>query len=190
MKFKDIIERLDKDKSNSSEVLFMWMKCDLDLEHLDVFHPDERMEGYWIFKRHDYGCHVGMKAYFLDNELVCVSTRTCRGSSEQYEWVSKEAAIQTRDYIQSLEPNPFCQSVKFIKMEKEMKEMSVEWIQDISKDVKALIYQDEECEIIRGPLDAFRSDTVLIQQGDKKIEVDLKKCRIPWRISTKTPQGA
>lgn len=64
---------------------------------------EDRMKKYWV---HSWNCTdtwVGTAAYFLDGELVAVSTQKGRKWDEEFEWVSREAAAKVREFILSLE---------------------------------------------------------------------------------------
>lgn len=69
---------------------------------------DTRLTCYFIKLHYCTDTVVGTRAYFLDNELVCISTQAARKSSELFSFVSEEIAFKVRDYLLSLtEPNGF-----------------------------------------------------------------------------------
>jgi hypothetical protein len=42
---------------------------------------------------------VGLRFYFLDDELVCVSLQLGRKSNEEFEWVSKETYLKVKKLV-------------------------------------------------------------------------------------------
>lgn len=45
---------------------------------------------------------VGVRAFYLNNELVCVAYQTGRKDGSAFHWVSQETKTKTRDYLNSL----------------------------------------------------------------------------------------
>ncbi len=50
--------------------------------------------------------HVGVRAYFLDDEFVALSIQPYRKADEEFEFVSQEAADKVEQYLRSLFPSP------------------------------------------------------------------------------------
>jgi hypothetical protein len=75
--------------------------------------PDDqntRLKCYWLQCWYCTDSWVGRRAYFLDDKLICVSYQGGRKSEEHFEFVTKEAAKELKDYLDSLLPeedNPF-----------------------------------------------------------------------------------
>ncbi len=66
------------------------------------FNGDDQKElvGYWTqAKWYCTDSWVGIRAYNLNGELVCVSSQVGRKYPQEFEWVSKEAYDKTRDFI-------------------------------------------------------------------------------------------
>lgn len=63
---------------------------------------DKRLRCYFIKIHCCTDTYVGTRAYFLDGELVCVSTQSARKSDEFFSFVTKEIGLKVRDYLLTL----------------------------------------------------------------------------------------
>jgi hypothetical protein len=63
---------------------------------------DTRLRAFFIETWHCTDSWVGMRAYFLDEEFVAISTQTARKSDEDFSFASKSAAEKVENYLRSL----------------------------------------------------------------------------------------
>ena len=61
-----------------------------------------RLKSYWLRVWYCTDSYVGWKAYYLDDELVCVSSQLGRKCDEVFEYVSTQTATKVRDYLLTL----------------------------------------------------------------------------------------
>ena len=63
---------------------------------------DERLKCYFIKRWYCTDSYVGLRAYFLDDELVAFSFQGGRKADESFEFISKDSAKKLREYVYSL----------------------------------------------------------------------------------------
>jgi hypothetical protein len=100
MTLREIIAKLDKSEKNRDWIDIDTLCTELNINNswLDI---DDRLNFYYITKWCCTDTYVGMRAYFLDDVLVAVSTKMGRRQNEDFEWVSSEAKIMVKNYILS-----------------------------------------------------------------------------------------
>jgi hypothetical protein len=189
MKFKAIIEKLDKSECNRDGSI-TWDLSSLQLE-LSICQEDAcqdrenpRLTCYWVANHCCTDTWVGFRAYFFDGEFVAQSYQPARKSAESFEWTSKENGLKVRDYILSLslENNDF--DVKIMEdVEEEMGiGYQVQYAGELIK--KKVIYENKEVTVIQQPQEIdgkMNFHTVKIQHGDGKQEfVDILELTVPW----------
>lgn len=71
---------------------------------VDYLHwsDDTRLESYWLKMWCCTDTSVGTKAYFLDDEFVCISNQGCRKCQIDFSFVSLGAVKKVKKYLQSL----------------------------------------------------------------------------------------
>jgi hypothetical protein len=66
------------------------------------YSDDERLKCYFIKKWYCTDSYVGMRAYFLDGNLVAISSQIGRKMDEEFHFMSDEYAKIVKTYLQSL----------------------------------------------------------------------------------------
>jgi hypothetical protein len=61
-----------------------------------------KIEQYWMQGWMDTDSYVGMKAHYLNGVLAAVSYQSGRKADEEFFWVSSFAALEVKQYIESL----------------------------------------------------------------------------------------
>ena len=103
MKLRDIINNVDKSESNSCSIEVDKILQDLIGNYLGNPEKDcEKLKAYFFAKSICTDTWVGWRAYFLDDEVVAISNQPYRKYDETFQWVSKEAANKTYEYLMSL----------------------------------------------------------------------------------------
>lgn len=104
MKLREIIERVDRSKSNEDEPYYQDFASNEFGIYSNLNQPwDEgRLKSYSYAKWLCTDTGVGGRIYFLDDEPVAISWQQARKSSEDIEWISKEARAKVREYLLSL----------------------------------------------------------------------------------------
>ncbi len=83
---------------------------------------DVRLKAYLVKTWLCTDSWVGWVAYFLDGEFVCISSQNARKSDVDFEFTSKEAALQVRDYLLSLRDLEDMQTIYLIDLDTEVPE--------------------------------------------------------------------
>ncbi len=183
MKLKDLIENIDKSEGNAETWICLDnIKQELDIPHLEPYEPDERMKCYWAHHEYCTDTWVGVRLYFLDDECVCVSLQPFRKSDEEFEWISKETIVKTREYIRSLHKDVFSE-VKMANLEEDLGEgLSVEYASRLMNET--VVYDGVKCEVLeckRRIGRPTRKSIKISHLGETKM-VKLIDCCSPWRV--------
>lgn len=105
MKLIDIANRIDKSKSNEAYIdtsnFNDEFQCDFD--YIDESRMD-KLKAYWIGSWYCTDSCVGYRMYFLNDKPVAFSAQIGRKYNEEFEWFSKELALEVRNYLISLIP--------------------------------------------------------------------------------------
>ena len=105
MKLKDITTNLDKSSQNEENYFDLEnLVSETDLQCYGVRQEsiNPRLRCYLA----NHLCNatwVGIRAYFLDEIFVCMSTQLGRKCDETFEWVSKDSFHNVKSYIASLQ---------------------------------------------------------------------------------------
>lgn len=101
MNLREAIAKIDKTSSRAQD----WSNIEdfsqeLGLNVYTGHHEfEQRVKKYWIHSWYCTDTWVGLAAYFMDDELICVTVQKGRKWDEEFQWVSKEAALKVRDFI-------------------------------------------------------------------------------------------
>ena len=123
MLLSEAIKRVDRSDSNHS---------DADAEKFSQefgFHLswnakfEERVHGYWLWRWQCTDTWVGYRVYYMDDEPVCVSWQPARGSSENFEWVSKEVYNKVREFMLELLAEDLRAQPKFAELDEMLPEL-------------------------------------------------------------------
>ena len=81
MKLSEIINNLDKSRKNTEAP--QWDKISSQFSNINPisWSGDTRLKCYWVAKHLCTDTQVGILAYFLDDEFICISHQTSRKSS-------------------------------------------------------------------------------------------------------------
>jgi hypothetical protein len=104
MKLREAIEKLDKSEKNEGWASPSQLGRQLGVDcwgHYDEF--EKRVKKYWIKSWLCTDTYVGLAAYYLDDELVAISTQQGRKYDEEFEWVSVELRHKLRTFLLSFE---------------------------------------------------------------------------------------
>lgn len=105
VKLREIIAKIDKNSKNEASVKIEQLAQELGINYHDYYDSskeDARLKAYYIGHWCCTDSYVGHRAYFLDDVLVATSYQAGRKSDEDYYWVSKEAAISVKQFIETL----------------------------------------------------------------------------------------
>jgi hypothetical protein len=85
------------------------LKTDPDWEKIsgifDIYLPwsdDSSLTRYWLKPWLCTDQLVGQSVYYLNNEPVCISEKSCRKCDTTFQWLTLEKAEKTRTYLSSL----------------------------------------------------------------------------------------
>jgi len=106
MKLRELTEKVDKSRKNQGNVDIEELATELGISYYGNYYDDTaegaRLKNYYIGHWYCTDSYVGYRAYFLDDVLVATSYQGGRKSDEEYSWVSKEAALSVKQFIESL----------------------------------------------------------------------------------------
>jgi len=82
-------------------------ECLLDLaKEFEIYDlntwSSKRVTSCYLKVRYDTDAFVGIKAYFLDNDFICISKQINRKSDTKFDWISKKAYFKTFKFIKSI----------------------------------------------------------------------------------------
>lgn len=188
MKLKDIINNLDKSPSNQDD------NCTYDMEDLvselslDCWgvgqdYKNPRLKCYWLANHLCTDTYVGYRAYFLDDEFVCLSHQFARKSDEVFKWVSTETQTLVRNYILSLVEDDFEPDDNILDLEEDFGEgYPVHYVgQLLRKDVllnDEVVTVVKEDRIVDGEYN-FHNIEVRNSEGEE-FEADIRDIVVPW----------
>ena len=186
MKLKDIIANLDKSSQNE-ETYFdlenLVRETDLQCYGVRQESSDPRLRCYWIANHLCTDTWVGIRAYFLDDEFVCLSTQRGRKCDEVFEWKDLQSFKKVREYIISLQdeeeedlPN------EFLDMEEECGEgYPIQYTgQCLKKDV---LWKGKEVTIVKDNNERytnFHTITVVEKDTSRQVDIDVREILVPW----------
>lgn len=191
MKFKYIIENLDKSESNRDgrctwDLSPLQLELGICQEYVQQDEENPRLKCYWIASHYCTDTYVGFRAYFFDDKFVAQSYQPSRKSSESFEWVSKEDAMKVRDYILSLSLDNDEFNIELMSdIEEEMGiGYQVQYVGELltkdviynNKNVKVIKQQ----EVVNGKYN-FHNITIQYQDG-KQEEIDIREVYVPWKV--------
>ena len=101
MKLKELIERLDRTKSELVDVFNFGYSC-FNLGDSYGFAESERLTASYISSWYCTDSQVGTKVYFFDGKPVAVGHKPYRKSDEDIEWISEELFYTVREYVKSV----------------------------------------------------------------------------------------
>lgn len=188
MKLKTIIENLDKSTNNEDDVRWISEELLLELSIQDSWNSveqkeaDIRLKCYWLGKHICTDTWVGIRAYFLDDNLACVSCQPSRKSDETFKWVSKDMFDNVKHYIESLieKEDDVCSPV-MLDLEQEFGDgYLIQYTgQLLTKDV---MYKEEMVKVIKDSSEGytnFHNITIKHQNGEDSV-VDVRDIVVPW----------
>lgn len=100
---REIINNIDKSENSKQETYVSWesLSREFNIDNLN-WSDDKRLKAYFFKKWYCTDSYVGNRAYFLDGELVALSSQIGRKCSEDFTFISKETSDKLRNYLLSL----------------------------------------------------------------------------------------
>ena len=118
MKLLEIIENLDKSEKNRNHIYSEHFIDEFNLSWYDL-KEDTRLTSYYILNWYCTDTYVGLAAYFLDDEFVCIGYQEGRKCDEKFEFVSEELATKVGEYVKSLIIHEPCTSHDYINFDED-----------------------------------------------------------------------
>lgn len=120
MKLKDVLEqRNEKFRDYIGEILFSELNI-YNCSFTYISDDDEHLKCYFISRWYCTDTYVGLRAYYLDGELVCMSFQSGRRMNEEFTWINNEMKKKTKNYILSLQTDEDENECDFLDLEQEM----------------------------------------------------------------------
>lgn len=171
MKLREVIANLDKSKPETVD--YDELTQELGVEYIGWIEQD-RLVYYWIANHLCTDTWVGIRAYFLDDELVCVSNQSARKSDENFKWVrGKEIAV--RDYLNSLVQY---RDYDYLDMDEDLGEgYHVQFPSQLL--AKKLIYKGQ-IQLVEGNPRLY--DPQFIKLQGRENPVNINECLVPFNL--------
>lgn len=195
MKFKDIIDNLDKSETNRDDSC-VWdlssLQFDLGIcqESVQQDRNNPRLVCYWIANHYCTDTYVGLRAYFFDDKFVAQSWQPARRSDESFEWANKEGALKVRDYILSLSLENDEFDVKIMSDVNE--EMGIGYQVQYAGELltKDVIYNSQNVKVVKEPREIngkmnFHTITIEYSGGNQE-DIDIRDVFVPWKVIGET----
>lgn len=195
MKIRDIIADLDKSDDNRDEESNWDLQNIISDLRLDCWvcsqnQDDFRMKCYWLSIWTCTDTHVGTRAYFLDDKLVCVSQQDSRKGGETFEWVDADAITATRNFIFSLQGQEDESDVKYLDLDQEVGVgFNVNFTGQLHTDKviyegsRAVVLEDKDYMTLPCGKKEHNFHTLLITNECGTHPVDIRDCVIPWHTT-------
>lgn len=192
MKLKELIEKLDKSDANESWISIndddLRQELGLPSGWVNTEAKDIQLKAYFLFKWYCTDSYVGYRGYFLNDELVAVSTQMGRKCSEVFEWVSTELYKKTKEYIRSLmDDNDDEPNLNILDLDEVIPDygMQVDFSEQILGDKAYLVDTKELVKITKRnygyDTNTWKKVEIELSTGEKKV-VDVTDVIIPYCV--------
>lgn len=189
MKLKDIIANLDKSDQSSDYVDLEDMMTEVNYTssgfawEIKQDKDNPRLKCYWIANHICTDTWVGLRAYFLDDKLVCCSHQAGRKCDEHFEWVSLESKLQVREYIKSLDASAdeVVDEPSLLDMEEDMGiGYPIQFTGQMLRN--KVYYKGELVDVIRDDSEGYKNfHTITIKFDDGlTTNIDVRETLVPW----------
>jgi hypothetical protein len=127
MKLKEIITNLDTSVNNEDDNVYWYLESFVNEFGLSCYNLQQcqnniRLKSYWVANHLCTDTRVGIKAYFLDDEFVCMSTKTNRNDDEHLQWLDEVSYRNVKNYIISLQEDEGITPPRILNMEEDFGE--------------------------------------------------------------------
>ena len=103
MTIRDIAKKIDKSRENEDYVVLERVAESLEINNFYYYGDEQkRLRAYWIGYWLCTDSWVGWRMYFFDGQFVAISEQKGRKCSEDFEWVSRDAAEKVRRFLLDL----------------------------------------------------------------------------------------
>ena len=182
MKLKDIIQKIDKSQQPSVDLSF-FSEVFEDTYYLEcMYKEDSKLRSYMIAHHMCTDTEVGLEAYFLDDEFVCLTKQRGRKCPKEIiGWASKDVFLKTKEYILSLRPKSK-ENCELLDLDMEMGEgYSVEFSGQLMDEF--VWYKGELCKVNDRYYKEVISKTLNIQYKGQSVDVSMRDVKAPFLVS-------
>lgn len=183
MKLSEILKKLDKSKKNERGINSYNLCQELGLNFYWV-DTDDRLKCYYITKWCCTDSYVGLKAYYLDDILVCISHKSARKSNENFDWVSVETKDNVRKYLTSLVETEE-EKVEGINFDEDLGEgFFVSFSEQLLADEVTYLPTGEKAKVVKrfGDFDNWKKVEININNSSTNTIVPLTDILVPFCI--------
>ena len=194
MTIKEIVKNIDISNNNDQWIDFETVGQDLNLSWEEIEDIDGNKNN--LFRSEYISCHmctdtfVGLEAFFLEGELVCLTHQSARKSEKQVVgWVSKDLAEKTKEYLKSLST----------KVEKGLDIEILDLKEDLGVGYKVqysnelmhrnVNYENELHKVISSPSKdqhgEYNFHEIVIERDGKEKRVDVRDLEVPYMLGDK-----
>lgn len=178
MTVKELIRKIDKkDKRFEAHINWNDLLSDLQINEWGFYSDESDLKAYWIRCWYCTDTYVGIKAYFLKDKFVAISSQYGRKMDEEFEFDSEKSFEKVRKYVLSLiKPN---YSIPFLHIKELGDFYNVEYQSQLtSKFHKEGVYNDKKVIVKRlQNTDDYPNfhDVKIIYEDGKSETVDCRK---------------
>lgn len=168
MKLTDILANLDKtDKNRAMPDLEKFGEEFLIYNLSDYETFDKSVIGYWIQKHNCTDTWVGVIAYFLDDEFLCITQQEARKSDTYFYFASDKMMRKLHSFLLTLDEDELFGDKKIINTEK----LAIDEFYQLNYSDEIIVregfYKNEPCTVV-GRTD-LKSVNILLESGEKMV---------------------
>jgi len=180
-----VIDNIIKDENSKND---KYINFDIFFEEFNLngsidYNKNDDLRCFRIASHICTDTEVGIRAYFLKDEFICLTHQSARKSSENIVgWASLEIAKKTESYVKSLIVHEDKKPIDILDMDEIFGSgYKVNYTGQMTST--HVIYNDEFCEVLEDKSDGYSNFyNIVILYKDEKITVDIRDCETPLRI--------
>lgn len=199
MNIKELIYNVDRTNTRFQEYLDIESICselsipletsfDIENEYYQLKEQDkDRLKAFYLAPHYCTDSFVGVSVLFLDETPVGIITQIGRKCEKKYQWISKDLAKDSREYLLSLKKEKdFIDSIELVNLEKEVHPLGyrIEFAEQLLQD--KVFYKEELYDVItKNPHRDVAGQTIRIKKSNSHIEsidVCITECIVPYNI--------
>lgn len=189
MKLSDIINNLDKSKTNEYSICLLTLSNALGM-YIDINHPDEDIiKGYFIVKWYCTDQAVGQVALFYKDVFFGVMVKGARKNDPHFCFVKDLDLTPIKEYLKSLEIVTDETELDYFELDEELDYCSVRYSSQLMHT--KLIHNGKLYEVDykltreKELLNSFHisKDVYLINENGESVPVPLEECTLPFNTN-------
>jgi len=199
MKLKELIINVDRTNTRFQEYLDIEGICselsipietsfDIDNEYYRIKEQDkDRLKAFYLSPHYCTDSFVGVSVLFLDETPVGIITQRGRKCDKEYQWISKDLAKESKEYLLSLKKEKdFTENIELVDLEKEVHPLGyrIDFAEQLLQD-KVFCNEELYDVITKNPHRDVAGQTIRIKKSSShkdSIDVCITECIIPYNV--------